>query len=50
MMSVEQPVEWLAWEIEVLGGNMLQYRFIHNKSHMSWTGLEPKPMRWEAGD
>jgi hypothetical protein len=34
MMSVEQ-VECLAGELEVLGENLPQYRFIHHKSHMT---------------
>jgi hypothetical protein len=34
MMSVEQPMEWLAGETEVLGENLFQCRFVHHKSHM----------------
>jgi hypothetical protein len=41
MMSVQQSVEWLAWETEVLGANLLQCHFINHKSHMAWPGLEP---------
>jgi hypothetical protein len=49
-MSVEQS-EWeLAGETEVLGENLAQYHFIHHKSHITWTGLEPGPQRWEVGD
>jgi hypothetical protein len=40
MMGVEQSVECLAGETEILGENLLQCRFVHHKSHMSWTGLE----------
>jgi hypothetical protein len=50
MMIVEQSVEWeLVGEIEVLGGNVPQYHFLHHKSHMTWPGIELGP-RWEAGD
>jgi hypothetical protein len=34
MMSVEQPVEWLAKETEELGENLPHCRFVHHKSHM----------------
>jgi hypothetical protein len=51
MMSVEQWVEWeLVGEIEALGENLPQGHFVHNKSHMNWSGLEPGPPRLEAGD
>jgi hypothetical protein len=41
-MSVEQSVEWeLAGETEVLRENLSQCHFVHHKSHMTWTGLEP---------
>jgi hypothetical protein len=42
-------VKWLARETEVKGENLPQYRFIHHKSQI-WSGLEPIPPRWEAGD
>jgi hypothetical protein len=43
MMSVEQSVEWeLTGDIEVLGGNLPQCHFVHHKSHMTWSGLEPE--------
>jgi hypothetical protein len=51
MMSVEQSVEWeLAGETEVVGENLQQCHFVHDKFHMTWPGLEPGPQRWEAGD
>jgi hypothetical protein len=50
MTNVEQSVEWeLAGETEVLGENVPQCHFVHQKSHMTWPGLEPGPPRWEAG-
>jgi hypothetical protein len=51
MMTVEQSVECeLAGETEVLGENLSQCYFVHHKSHMTLTGLEPRPPRWEASD
>jgi hypothetical protein len=51
MMSVEQSVEWeLAGETEVLGENLSKRHFVLHKSHMTWSGLEFGPPRWEAND
>jgi hypothetical protein len=33
---------------EVLGENLLQYHFVHHKSHMTRPGLEPETPRWET--
>jgi hypothetical protein len=40
----------LAGEAEVLGEDLLQCHFVHQKSHMTWPWLEPGPPGWEAGD
>jgi hypothetical protein len=48
IMMMEKLVEWwLAGETEVLGENLPQCRFVHNKPHMQ-PGREPGPPRWEA--
>jgi hypothetical protein len=43
-------VEHLASETEVFGEDMPQRHFVHHKSHMIRSGLEPGPPRWEASD
>jgi hypothetical protein len=51
MVTVEQLMKWrLADETEVLGENLPQLHFVHHKSHMTRTGLEPGPPRWEDSD
>jgi hypothetical protein len=35
---------------EVHRKNLLQFNFIHHKSHMTRPGLEPGPLQWEASD
>jgi hypothetical protein len=50
IMMMEKLVEWWAGETEVLGENLPQCRFAHHKSHMTRTGFEPGPPRWEASD
>jgi hypothetical protein len=37
-------------ETKVLGENLLQRHFFHHKPHMTRSGLEPRPPRWEASD
>jgi hypothetical protein len=45
MVIVQQLVDWrLAGETEVLGENVPQRHFVHQKFHMTWTGLEPGPL------
>jgi hypothetical protein len=44
MMSVEQSVELrLAWETKVLGENLPQHHFVHDKSHTNWARRGGKP-------
>jgi hypothetical protein len=31
-------------------GNVPNCHFIHHKSHRTWPGIKPGPLRWEAGD
>jgi hypothetical protein len=30
--------------------NLFQYHFVHHKYLADWPGIEPCPVRWEAGD
>jgi hypothetical protein len=48
-MMMEKLVELLTGETEVLGGNLLQCRFVHHKPHML-PGRESGLPRWEASD
>jgi hypothetical protein len=51
IMMMENLVEWrLAGESEVLGENLPQRHFVHHKSHLTRSGFEPRPPRWEARD
>jgi hypothetical protein len=50
MMSVEQSAECLAEETGVHGESLLQFLFVHHKSHMTWSGLEPGLPWWEANE
>jgi hypothetical protein len=41
MMSVELSVQCLAGETGVLAENLLHFRFVHHKTHMTLSRLEP---------
>jgi hypothetical protein len=30
--------------------NMCHCHFIHNNSHLGWSGIEPGPPQWESGN
>jgi hypothetical protein len=49
VMNVEHALELVAEEIGVPGENTHPCNFAHQKRHMNWPGLEPRPLRWEAG-
>jgi hypothetical protein len=47
---IMNAVEQNGWKgKQLLGENLLQYRFVHRKSHMYWSGLELRPPPLEAG-
>jgi hypothetical protein len=48
-MMMETLVKCLAGETEVLGENLLQCRFVHQKPHML-PESEPMPLPWETSD
>jgi hypothetical protein len=48
-MMMEKLVERLAGETEVLGENLPQCCFVHQKPHML-LGSEPGQPRWEGSD
>jgi hypothetical protein len=51
VIMMENLVQWrLVGETEVLGENLPQRHFVHQKSHLTRPGLEPGPPRWEAND
>ena len=35
---------------EALGDNLPYCYFVHHKSCMDWSGIEPGPLRWQAGN
>jgi hypothetical protein len=37
-------------ETEVLGDNLRYCYFVQHKSCMDWSGIEPGPLRWQAGN
>jgi hypothetical protein len=39
----------LAGKTEVIEEILPQYHFVYHKSHLTCSGIEPRPRRWEAG-
>jgi hypothetical protein len=50
IVRMENLMEWMAGETEVLGENLPRRLFVHHKSHLTRSGIEPEPPRWEASD
>jgi hypothetical protein len=49
LMDVEYLVEWeFMGETKILGGNLSQCHFVHNKTHMTWPGIKFWQQRWES--
>jgi hypothetical protein len=51
IVRMDNLVEWrLAWETEVLGENLPQRHFVHQKFHLTRSGREPGPPQWESSN
>jgi hypothetical protein len=51
LMNMAQLVEWeLTEETEILGVSLPQCHFVLHKSHMTWPGIKPGPLWWEAAE
>jgi hypothetical protein len=46
-MKVGKSLECLTRETKESGENQPQFRFVHNKSHVTLPELEPWPQHWE---